>query len=790
MLRFLFVRELVFLAVLTLIGSGFAAQLRRDLPGFVRWTLAPGFGLAAAMALLVTVNFFVPLRHAFWFALLPLGIASAAWAVWTERRRGTRLPSLRRRSLGLDLAVAATLLVAALLVLNRPLDGRFSTGPVAYGIFDAPNYVNYAEGFQRFTNDKPFSDILYPFLQRRYDREAWGRAWNLTQRMGWGYKWQHASSSTVPAALAGPFGWPPWQLQSAYSLVLVMIAALGAAGLARAVVPTRRWPSLLAGLAGGGPLLFQLWVDGAQGLISGVALVPAFLVAAWQLVARPTLGRAALCGLVLAGISAGYAEVFPQAVGTLGLLGLGQVVAARTERRGAALRLLGFGALALVFAVLLSPRSAIWLGEAVGRQLGDAQALIAITPRGLYDMSIRGLPAWLTQTREFYDIAFLRPGGAWFTIVGIGLPLALLAGFAVAALRLPRARILLAWAVVACAQSLYSSVSLDCSYCVQRTLLTLAPVAAAGVWVGLYALTVLHGGRLGRLARGGGAFVLAGLAIAATASTMRVVVERAGEAVMAEPQMRSAMDAVSRVDGTITLEGFGSVPYESWAELPMWYQAASESTSRRLSTPAAYNDYAGFWYTQVRPPGHPAYTPDYSYVLTRTAGLDSGRRVIYRQGPFALARRASPFDVAVARGVVVDTARRDPLGIPWVQRPNNRISLHAGPLTFWVSALSPRPVRLAMVLGGPPGLRVLAPGVRQRPFPLGRVLACMPVRGRGRLRIATARVLPVPPEMGPPLAPPYDPVPSPAKTVSLQAVRATGGTCAEAARELRRSLAS
>lgn len=785
MLRYLFIKELLTLAVLTGLGAGFAAQLRGDVRGLARWTLAPAFGLAAGMGLLTTVAVVTPLRHAFWFAVLPAMALSLAWAFRRERA-GVEPGSLRRRlraSLP-GLAVVAVVVAVPLFVLNAPLDARSSQGPIAFGIFDSPQYVNYIQGYQNGTNGRPVKEILFPFVEARYDDQAWAPKWNLTQRVGWGFKWQHASASAIAASLAGAFGWAPYQTQSPFSMALVLVAALGATGLTLFVTRGALWAGLFAGLACAGPILFQLWVDGSQGLLSGVALIPAFLVTCWLFVRHPGTRLALLTGLLLAGFGAGYAEFTPQAAGTLGLAALAAVAVSR-RRRPLAGELTRYGALAVIAGIAASPRTAIWVGEYIRRQITDSEALIAVTPSKLYDMSIEGLPAWLLQTREFYLVAFADPGGTWFTVVGILLPLALVAAAAFAWVRLPASRILLAFTVVACAQAAYVAIRLDCHYCVQRTLATLAPVAAAGVWAGLYALWRTRRDPV-MLTAG----VLGGIAVAATVSTTGVVSDRTREqAVMAYPGVPAVLDRAARLPrGILNLEGFNATAYDSWLDQPSWYQAASQRTSHRLSTTAAYNDYAGFWYTQIRPVGDPSYRPDYDYVLSRMGSLDTGRPVLYRHGPIVLARRARPFDVSVVRGVAVDTPRRDPAGSAWVQRPNNTASLNAGPLTFWVSAMSPRKAAVILTLAGPPELRVRRrSGVVQKRLSDGRLWACLPAPGRGRLRIVSAAVTPVAPEMGPPLNPPYDPAPTPAKVTRLVSVRAAAVDCNAATRARLRS---
>ncbi len=780
MLRYLFVKELVFLGVLTLVGLGLAAQLRRwRVPAMARLALAPSFGLAAVMCLLVTANFVVPLRWALWWLLVPVIVASCLWAWRTERSDGGL--SLDRGRAWRDGGALALVVIVPMLVVNAPLDARYSPGPVAFGIFDSQIYVSYIQGFQEHTNDKPFKEVLFDFPSHEYDAVAWGQPWNLTLRAGWGFKWQHSGASSVPAALGATFGWPPWLMQAPWSLTLLLVVALGTAGLVRAMV-SARWPALLAGLAAAGPTLYQLWADGSQGLLSGVALVPAFLVTAWLVVREQSKLAAVLCGIMLAGFQTSYPEIFPQAVGTLGLLAAIPIAAHLWRRRRLArteaLRVASLAALMGATTLLASPRSGIWLIEYVRRQIVDPEAFISITPSNLYEMHGGKLAGWLTQTVEFYDIAFADPTGLRFALVGVVLPLALLLGAAVAFRRIPFSRALLAFAFVACLQAYLSATRLDCSYCVQRTLLTLAPAVAAAVWVGVYAVRSL-GGHWRDVGTGLG--VLAALATAATMLTVKDRITTG--AVMASKDMLPVLDKAQGLDGTLQIEGFESIPYESWTEQSFWYQALTQTTDQRLSTVAAYNDYEGFLYTRTRPEVDPAYTPDYEYVLSRYGSLDLGREVLYRHGPVVLARRTRPFDVTVARGVAMDTARRDPSGTAWVQKPGNLVSSRqaGGPLTFWISAETSEPAYLTMILAGPPEVRL--DGSLQRRMKDGRLWACIPVAGTGAQRIATASVTPEPPEMGPAIGGEFDPAPTVARQTRLDYVRASVTPCPQARRE-------
>ena len=133
MLIELLTKELTMLALPALVGSGFARALRGRLSPASQLALAPVFGFAAAIALLTTLNFFVPMRHALWFALLPAAIASIVWAV-----RAGGPPTRRWLSYGRDLAQVAVVLVGVLVILNAPLERRDSPGPIAWGSTTRP----------------------------------------------------------------------------------------------------------------------------------------------------------------------------------------------------------------------------------------------------------------------------------------------------------------------------------------------------------------------------------------------------------------------------------------------------------------------------------------------------------------------------------------------------------------------------------------------------------------------------------------------------------------------------
>jgi hypothetical protein len=765
-LRELVVKEAVVLALLFAIGSGFAAQLRpTDLPG-ARLLLAPAFGLAAAACTMVSLNFVVPLGGALWYALLPMALGSATWAVLTARRRG----ELRLRPR--QLLVVAILMIAGTLTLNHPLDARNSPGPLSYGIFDAPQYISFTRGFADYTNAKPLTRGGFDYAAESLDATAWGSSWDLTLRVGWGLKWIHTGAGAVAAALAEGLSWQPWRTQAPFSLSLLLVAMLSAAGLARSLTPRLWWPALATGAAVGGPVLFSVWGDGSQGLLSGVALLPAVLAVGATAILRPRWMHAGLLGLLLAGVQTCYPEIFPQTcVSLVGFLVLRALVEHRRRGLGRAdLHVALPMVLAVVaLALVLTPRATLWTFEYVRQQVANGRGVAAGTPGNLYSFDLFGLLPWIVNARDFYAIAFGGPRGLRADVLNLVLPLSLIGVGLAMAVRKPAAQLLLVFAGLAVVQGILTSESLDCSYCTGRTLLVLAPVLAAIIWTGIAALR-LQGPRWRDLGT-----VLGTLAAVAGAATMYDTTQRLKlKGVVASPDLTPILGRVQDLDGTVQLEGFDSVPYESWSEQPLTYEAVRETTGRRVSTAASNNTFGGFHFTGVRPISHPAFDPGYRYVLSRFGALQHGRQDIYRHGPLVLARRAIPFDVTVARGPAVDPGDQDPAGNAWLQRTDsvNMID-RVAPMVLWTSALSPARGSIWMDLEAPPETRVVAVGVRQRRVDQRTLRACIPIEGTGSRRVTTFNVTPAPPEMtgGP------NGRASPAKVIRLAAIGATTTPC-------------
>ncbi|MEJ7894464.1 MAG: hypothetical protein WKF94_17675 [Solirubrobacteraceae bacterium] len=772
MLGSLLGQEALYLLILTTVGIGPASLLvKTDRPG-VPLALAPAFGMALCVGVLETVNFVVPLRHGLWFAVLPMAVASIALAV-----RRVRCARSALRPTGGHLLGLAAVAVVALGVLNYPLVRAGAPGPVAYGIFDATVYVSNIDAAKRYTNDEPFvASRLEDSMTTRRDDEAYGEIWDLSARSAWGSKWQHQASMTVPAVVSGASGMRGWTLLTPFMVVCLLTAAFGAYSLTVSVARAGPGAATMAGALVPGSALLQIFLDGSVGQMASTALLPLGLATSVLLVSRPTTTNAVLAGIAFGGIQAVYPELLAISVvalgGSMALAGLGSWrrrgfgrPALRDELRGRG----GVLVLAAGVAVVVGLRSTPWtLLYPKIANLGDfVENLVD------YNVSPRYLPGWLLQTREFYSFAFSSPAGLTQTLLGAVLPL-LLGVLLLACLRYRRAWLVVVAIVVAVVQAVATNARLDCSYCVQRSLLSISTMLPVLLACGLSALLAARRPRVRECG-----VALAALAVGAAVLTTTQVLERAARGLQATaPGLEALADRVAELPGaTIALEGFQSRPFAAWLELPTTYIALREATDKRLSIVPTYVEWGGLNYFGTRSEEHPAYDPRYGWVVSRLGGIEHGRREVFRNGPVSVQQRSRPFDVLVAAGVATDDEEIDSGGTAWVQAPGNQLGLPQKPLTFWIAAESPAPAYLRLRLVGPPGMRLAGlPQIEQRQAKDGTLSACVRAPGRGARRIAELSVTPTPPGLGPP-PDKFDNALVPARTVRLAAVRADLNDC-------------
>jgi hypothetical protein len=769
-LKTLFLQEILLLLVVTAVGAAPASLLRIGDRVGARVAIAPAAGTALSVGILTAVNLFVPLDGALWFVLLPVAAVSVAVALVVAHRRD----ELHRRSVRVrELAAMGAVVLVALTAANIPLDGRLSHGPMGYGVFDSPGYVSCIDGFTHHTNDVPLTGGQFHSTTPGFETRDWGADWNIADRFCWNYKYQHTGGMAVPAAVGSSVDIPSWQSLTPWMAVYLAIAALGAFLLAQAL-----GGGLLAatgaGLLTGGPALFQIYMDGAAGLLGGLTMLAPLMAVGAAAVLRPTWRLTVLAGLLTAGLQAIYPEMLVLPLAALALAIIVRIALAwrdGTIRRRGVWEILGHLVVFGVLLLALAPRSGLWTVDYYLHTLDQ----FAMSNGLNYNVRAQYLVGWLAQTRDFYSFAFNTPWDFRWIWQGLLLPEVLfgLALAAVVATRNRRALLLVAFLVMAILQSFASLHRYNCEYCVQRTMLTTIAPFAAFIFVGL----VWGLRRPGVLVRGVAAIGMLLLVLTAIGG-MRETQKRASFAFMTAYELPDVADKAAKLTkGTVAMEGSASVPLWAWGEQPTTYEALAESTQRRISVPAAYQDWGGFAFFESRPIGHPVYTTKYDYVVSRLGGIETPRRVVYRNGPYQVAERAKPFDVIIARGISADNRKRDKTGNAWLQAAGTQLGLVQGVPTFWISALSPAKayLRVRVESAVPIGPSNKVPGAISTEVPGGWEI-CMPVPSRKRLRIAH-----LPLSLNP--APftfstdPHDNAPFLDKTFRVAAVSATTQAC-------------
>jgi hypothetical protein len=745
----LLVKEAALLALLGALGFGVAAHLRGGSAIGSRIALAPAFGLALGSAVLTTASYFMPMKVGAWVVLVPLALASIAVGVRVLRKREGRLLHHSQLSVGAQLVAVALVVTGA---LNYPLAERESLGPVGYSVADAVGYEGSIEWLKSHT-------------LRDHDPQPW----DLSDVYGVGYSkgFQQVGFDSTAAGTNVVFGWSASQTQSAFMVALIVVGALGLFGAVRGFTRSRTWAAPVAGLLFAGPLAYELFVAGSEAALAGLALIPAAALVGSRLLEEQRPATIVAFGVLTGGIQ----TVYPLAVAAMALwiavvLAVKAVAALRARRlsRRVVLRALELLVLLAILSVVIAP-------VAFGRNVTywrtvattDYLKTLATTSLPVYDLPADVIPGYVFQTREFF---FLRVDDAGMQqyVLSIVVPAFLIGLAAYGVWRYQSAWILAAGALAAAFLAYYTSEANQCSYCVQRNLLMLGPLVAALVGVGIAAVA----------SRTWLPFQIAALVIAVgvvglVGHKSSVMARRAEQGAYALPvDARKILPELKDRRGPLYLEAIGAA-LDAVYEMPAIYHAVNESTSQRLAVNAERDDQRGMLYLGGPRPRGPEFTPDYRWVLTRAAGIQTNRETVARSGAFALQERRSGPDASVISGFAVDQADRDREGEAWVQ----------GPLHFWVSAPTPAPVWLRLELRGKVAAKVRAPKtarvLAQEP---GLLSLCLPVRGSGDVREAVLQLkrlrVPLPGPAGGEFGAP----PVPGKVLRLAAMSATLSRCA------------
>lgn len=717
----LLLMEAGFILLAGLLGSGLAALIPGKVPAAARVALAPAMGLAVGFPLMLTASQFMPMSVGAFAVLVPLSVLSTAFAALRTRRSASARRPSAPHLIGLALAVSIPLAL-----LSAPLIEQRSLGPASYQVSDAYSYAAYNGHLEDHSwHDESFGlgkgeDLLvHNFLASPYFQ-----------------------AGTIPfaSALNSTFGWAAIDAQSALMIALVAVGSLGCFGLVLTMTGSP-WAGLAAAALYAGPVNYQLFIDGSEAALAALAMLGPIAVVGIRLLESPARAGA-LFGLIVGGMMTVYPAFLP--VVAIGFALAIAIHLIRDHRRASVKVVLTASAAAVVAVVVIAPVSLtknVSYARAVSNGLLDKPAGEGTwgEPVVYGDFGKRKelppiketfppflppaetAPAWITQTRERYDLlplAVVSPLDAAFR--GIALPALVLILAAAGAWRWRKSAFLLLAVAASLALAYYGYQVQDCSYCGQRALLAIPPILIVLACFGLVAAAAWIGAR-SSVRQGSMVVIAAAIVLLSTALLNdRALAERLVDSgYLLQPEARAVLDEAS---GQVMIEGAGAGhPYTSFFESNLLPLAMRIATGERPEL-----DWKGLpiaIFPERYPPGRPE-DPEYRFVFTRLGGIESDRDVVLQRGPYALEERLAPLDVTVTNGVVADIVQRDPSGSAWV----------TGPIMLLVADAKRAPAHVILELAGADAasLRLGGRGAIVRAG--GRALVCVPVPGRASLR--------------------------------------------------------
>jgi hypothetical protein len=656
----LFVRESTMLLLLLCLGAGPAAFLSERFGAVGRLALAPVLGFSVATCVTVTVLQFEPAESTYWL-LIPLGMASLALATWRFapgwKKWEWSLRGLVRDSLQL---VLVTLAVVG--PINYALHHAHSTGPVSYYYTDVDNYVAEVDGAQHTSMADASRAWVDSGRPGRHFTDFTEKLWSYFVAID-----DKLDAIPVEANADALFGLNATQTNAPDLVVLLLMGALGAFAAVRYAARAPTWAAVIAGAMFGGPLFLELWFDSFQAAIPGLGLLLPIAALGHAAVTTRRRSDAVLLAILVACLFSVYPLFAPPLLATAVVVAV--VLLASRVRAGERLSTVARSSLAsvawlLALTIVFNPVALI---RNIGyvRKLADNSIPI---PRVPWHLGIGVIPGWVFQTREFWFMPSLGQGGIKQWVLGLVLPLVLAAVALHAAWRCRPARALVVFGAACCAYAEYAFLSQNsCTYCAERDLLPLAPVLAALVALGVWAvlLTRPHWVRWTGLAA---------LAVALVAVGQRTRVELTrfidGSYIM-DSTNRGLLGHLPAKPGRLLLEGYGESE-SGQAELPLVYMLADEVDPGDVTIPIGANDFNSLSYFtegSVAPEDlhDPQLRPDYRFVLTRLGAIRTSRRVIASSRGIALEQRVRSLDITPFSGLAVPLAPFNPSGAAWVQ---------------------------------------------------------------------------------------------------------------------------
>jgi hypothetical protein len=639
------------------------------------------------------------------------------------------------------------------------LHEHHTVGPAVYYYTDVDNYVGTQDAAR--TVDLPDA------------RRGWhsGRPFsNLTQFV-WSYiadVGSNLDATPLDSNVNALLGLGATDTYAPFLTVLLLTGALGAFAAVRYLTRSRTWAAALAGCLFGGPMFLELWFDSYQAAILAIGLVIPTLLLVDDALRKARIETLALLALMFATMMSVYPLYIPLLLAASGLMLGWHAMALRRKRHR--LRplvrptVVAIGAVA-VLAIALDPVGFTRDIRYYPRVLNGQIEL----PRVGYQLPLSVLPGWIAQTREFWNMPPLGSASAKELFLGGLLPLVFI-GFVVAGLRRHRSAFALIGLAAVCAVvAEYSYTSQQsCTYCAERDLLPLTPIAAVLIAVGVFALFD-RPSRWSKMAAVLGALLVA----VAVGQRTRIELTRfSNGSYFMDSANRSVLGHLPPGRAAVQEEGFGASVLAQ-AEQPLVYHLINERTGGHASIVLGTDLGNAIQYLDfgpVRLPPGPEFDPGYRYVLTRLAGIDSGRRVLARSGGIALEERVGALDIVPVAGLGSPLGRLSGTGVAWVQAQS--------PLEFVLSGRNGgRPAwarltfRATVPVSVPP-----QPGVRTTKRG-STLIACVRATGTEPARLVSLRIKadvvtgPRPPGLFPPAMP--------LEGLALTVMRPSSGRCVE-----------
>jgi hypothetical protein len=651
-------REAALLSILLLLGAGPASFISDRFDAAGRIALAPALGFCLGTCVTTTILEFEPVDRTYWI-LVALALVSAAVAA-IRTRRSSRRDGWRTRLPLRDLAALVLIGIAVTGPINATLHSHQTVGPGVFSYTDVDNYVAVQDAART---------VSLQTAAQRWDAHARsGAPWGNFTQFIWSYFAQFGSNldaTPLDSNVNALLGLGATDTFAPFLSVLLLMGALGAFAAVRYFARSATALAALAGCLFGGSLFLELWFDSFQAALIAIGLIMPFALLFDQALLRRDRADLILVALLLATFLTVYPLYVPILVAAALLVMLWHGLKLRRSRRPlrplgkpVAISILSVAVMALVFDPVAVARDAHYYQLVLHNEVP--------LPRVGYKLPVTVLPGWLAQTREFWALSGLFSGGLKQIGLGVVLPLVFLGFIVIGLRRYPRALVLVVIGSISAvlAESTYVSQQ-SCTYCAERDLLTFAPIVAVLIPLGLCALLAMpvRWVKLG---------AIAGVAIVVLSVAQRARIELtrfSHQSYFFDSADRRVLNDLPSGAGKVELEGYGA-SVVAQAEQPLMYHYLNWRAPGRVSIILGSDLGNAIQYLDfgpVRLPPGPEFDPRYQYVLTRLAGVATGRRLIARDGGVALERRISPLDITPYAGLAVPLQSLDPDGIAWVQ---------------------------------------------------------------------------------------------------------------------------